>query len=71
MIVIILYLDLQLPMQWVPITNNGVSSNPDVTLCDRVCRRLVTGRWFSPGSPVSSTNKIEVLLNVTLNSTAL
>jgi hypothetical protein len=55
----------------VPITNNGVSSNPDVTLCDRVCRRLVTGRWFSPGSPVSSTNKIEVLLNVALNSTAL
>jgi hypothetical protein len=51
---ILFTVDLQLPMQWVPITNNGVSSNPDVTLCDRVCRRLVTGRWFSPGSPVSS-----------------
>jgi hypothetical protein len=27
------------------------------TLCDKVCQWLVTGRWFSPGTPVSSTNK--------------
>ena len=57
------------------ITNNGVSSNPDVTLCDKVCQWLVSGRWFSLGSSVSSTNKIdrhnitEVLLKVALNTT--
>ena len=27
------------------------------TLCDKVCQSLATGRWFSPGTPVSSTNK--------------
>jgi hypothetical protein len=26
------------------------------TLCDKVCQWLATGRWFSPGHPVSSTN---------------
>ena len=26
------------------------------TLFDKVCQWLVTGRWFSPGPPVSSTN---------------
>ena len=25
--------------------------------CDKVCQWLVTGRWFSPGTPVSFTNK--------------
>ena len=25
------------------------------TLCDKVCQWLGTGRWFSPGAPVSST----------------
>ena len=35
---------------------------------------LLTGRWFSPGTPVSSTNKTdhhdiaEILLNVALNT---
>jgi hypothetical protein len=29
----------------------------DATLCDKVCQWLATGRWFSPGTPVSSTNK--------------
>jgi hypothetical protein len=44
------------------------------TLCDKVCQWLVTGRWFSPGPPVSSTNKTdrhditEILLKVTLNT---
>jgi hypothetical protein len=39
------------------------------TLCDKVCQWLATGRWFSPGPPVSSTNKTdrhditEILLN--------
>jgi len=29
----------------------------DTTLCDKVCQWLTTCRWFSPGIPVSSTNK--------------
>ena len=29
------------------------------TLCDKVCQWLVTGRWFSPGTPVSSINKTD------------
>ena len=29
----------------------------DTTLCDTVCQWLVIGRWFSPGTPVSSSNK--------------
>ena len=29
----------------------------DTTLCDTVCQWLSTGWWFSPGTPVSSTNK--------------
>ena len=28
------------------------------TLCEKVCQWLATGRWFSPGTPVFSTNKI-------------
>ena len=31
----------------------------DTTLCDNVCQLLVTGRWFCPGTPVSSTNKTD------------
>ena len=41
------------------------------TTCDNVCQWLVTGRWFSPGTLVSSTNKYditEILLKVTLNT---
>ena len=40
----------------------------------QVCQRLVTGRWFCPGPPVSSTNKTdrhdiaEILLKVALNT---
>jgi hypothetical protein len=30
-----------------------------VTLCDKVSQWLVAGRWFSPGTPVSSTYKID------------
>jgi hypothetical protein len=42
----------------------------DTTLCD--IRMLAAGRWFSPGTPISSTNKTdhhdiaEILLNVAL-----
>ena len=45
------------------------------TLCDKVCQWLATGQGFSPGTPVSSTNKTNrngitvVLLKVELNTT--
>jgi hypothetical protein len=32
----------------------------DTTLCDKVCQRLMTGRWFSLGTLSSSTNKTEL-----------
>ena len=44
------------------------------TLCDKGCQWLLASRWFSPGTPVSSTNKTdrhditEILLKVTLNT---
>jgi hypothetical protein len=31
----------------------------DTTLCDKVYQSLATGRWFSVGTPVSSTNKTD------------
>ena len=43
------------------------------TLYDKVCQWLTTGRWFSSGPPVSSTNKTdcynvtEILLKVVLD----
>jgi hypothetical protein len=46
----------------------------DITLCDQVCRWLAAGRWFSPGTLVSSTKKTdrhniaEILLKVALNT---
>ena len=49
----------------------------DKTLRDKVCQWLATGRWFSRGTPVSSTNKTdrhditEILLKVTLSNISL
>ena len=46
----------------------------DTTLYDKVCQWLATDQWFSPGTPVSSTNKTdchnitEILLKVALNT---
>ena len=46
-------------------------------LCHNVCQWLATGRWFSPGTQVSSTNKIdrheitEMVLKVALNTITL
>ena len=58
-------------------TANIMTWNParctDAKLCDKVCQWLATGRWFSPGTPVSSTNKTdrhditETLLKVALS----
>jgi hypothetical protein len=45
-----------------------------ITLCDKVCQWVAAGLWFSPGPPVSSTNKTdrhditEILLKVVLNT---
>jgi hypothetical protein len=67
-------------MQSVPITNYVVSVTLlrrgvlDTTLGDQVSQGLATGRWFSPVTPVSSTNKTdhhniaEIWLKVALNS---
>ena len=46
----------------------------DTKICDEVCQWLATGQWFSPGTPVSFTNKTyhhdiaELLLKVSLNT---
>ena len=74
-------MDLQLPVQSVPITTNVVNLNTrswrdvlDTTLCDKVCQWLATGRCFFPGTPVSSTNKTdrhditEILIKVALDT---
>ena len=37
------------------------SYSGDRTLYDKVCEWFVTVRWFSQGTPVSSTNKIKVI----------
>ena len=59
-----------------PITTNVKGSNPvngergvlDTILCDKVRQLLATGRWFSPDTSVSSSNKTEILLKVALNT---
>ena len=49
----------------------------DTTLCNKVCHWLVAGRWFSLGTPVSSTNKTdrhditEIWLKVALDTITL
>jgi len=47
-------------VQTAPITTKVVGRSwrgvLDTTVCDQVCQWLATGRWFSPGTPVSSTN---------------
>jgi hypothetical protein len=46
----------------------------DTTLCDKFCQWFATGQWFSPGTPISSTNKAdhhditEILLKVALKT---
>ena len=41
---------VRIPLRW------GVL---DTTLYDKVWQWLMAGRWFSPGTPVSSTNKTD------------
>ena len=46
----------------------------DTSLCDKVCQWFAAGRWFSPGTLVSPTNKTdchditEILLKVAQNT---
>ena len=46
----------------------------NTTLCDQICQWHASGWWFSPGTPVSSTNKTdchditEILLKFVLNT---
>ena len=61
---------VQLPMQSVPITTNVVSLNPAHGEVYSI-QHYGTGRLFSPGTPISSTNKTvhdiaEILLKVAL-----
>jgi hypothetical protein len=63
--------------------NMAISSGTGLKLflktarCNKVCQWLAAGRWFSPGTPVSSTNKTyrhditEILLKVTLKTVIL
>jgi hypothetical protein len=59
---------VRIPLRW------GVL---DTTLRDKVCQSLAAGRWFSPGTLVSFTNKTdlhditELLLKVALNTITL
>ena len=49
----------------------------DATSCDKLYQRIVVGRWFFPGTAVSSTNKADrhdiatILLKVALNTITL
>ena len=58
------------PLMWVWISIRARCT----TLCDKVYQWPATGRWFSTGPPVSSTNKTdhhyitEILLKVVLNT---
>ena len=63
-----------LPLKlWVqiPFEKSENTSIAHTILCDEVCQWLVTGRWFSPATLISSTNKTdhhnitEILLKVT------
>ena len=61
-----------------PITTNIVSSNPSQVKCTRYnIMWLAAGRWFSPGTAVSSINKTdrhditEILLKKLLNTITL
>ena len=55
-------------------TNPAQAGVLNTILFDKVCQWLAAGWWFSPGTPVSSTNKIdchditEILLKVALNT---
>jgi len=65
MVVIVWYLDLQLPMQSVRFTTNVIGWNAvhakvySIQQYVIISQWLAAGRWVSPGSSVSSTNKTD------------
>jgi hypothetical protein len=65
MVVIVWYLDLQLPMQSVHFTTNVIGWNAahakvySIQQYVIISQWLAAGRWVSPGSSVSSTNKTD------------
>jgi hypothetical protein len=68
-------LDLQLPVQSVPVPTEVVSSNPIHCEVYSIQQYVIkTGLFFSPGTPVSATNKTdchditEILLKVALST---
>jgi hypothetical protein len=77
-VVVVWQLNLQLPVQLVPITTKVMSSNPvhgEVWSIQHYVIKFASDlRWFSPSNPVSSTNKTdrsdrtEILLKVALNT---
>ena len=73
------YLKIDVVCQTICINNNVLETLSmqgvlDTTLCDKICQWLVAGRWFSPCTPVSCTDKTdrhnitEILLKVALNT---
>ena len=64
MVVIVWYLDLQLPMQSVPI---------DTKLCDKVCQSLAAVWWFSPVSTnkTDRSNITDMSLKLALNTKSI
>ena len=84
LVVIVWWLVLQLPMLSMPITTKVVCLNPahgEVYSMQHYVIKffqcLAVDRWFSPGKPVSSSNKTyhhditEILLKVALNTITL
>jgi hypothetical protein len=61
-------------LYWVMSGNIWIILDRPFAYSGKVCQWLTTGWWFSPGSPVSSTNKsdhhdmTEILLKVGLNT---
>ena len=80
-VVIVWQLDLQLPVQWVPITNEVVSSNPvhgEVHSIQNYVIKFVSDLrqvggfrwvlWFPPPIKLTRHDKTEILLKVALNT---
>ena len=80
-VVIVWQLDLQLPVQWVPITNEVVSSNPvhgEVHSIQNYVIKFVSDLrqvggflrvlWFPPPIKLTPHDKTEILLKVALNT---
>ena len=44
------------PLKFEPCSWRGVLNT---TFCDKVCQWFTAGQWFSPGTPVSFTNKTD------------